>query len=1397
MEADTLIQQKEQEIRDINKARVTALEDKIEHLQQEERQNFQQLSEAFEYNLGLLSERDEDLDKLHTTYEISMKLIQERKEECEELKVLLGDTEAKLRYEENRMSQLQIHYTEKINNLLNQSETLNFKRDEEYRKQLEVSEVKRNHVELQLQEKKEELLRIRQQMTREFEDSLRSRESHHKSTVEELTKMIHQLELRCKEQSHIINDMETKRFNTDDALSRAQTRESERRSRQLQYRIDDMDKTFKLRESEMMSRIHLLEEQTSLLKEEHIMEIHRLTSEAETIERNHKHHDEQRAKWYESREREERNRNDNTIKMLQSKLESTETRFTSAEEQLESLKNENERLVWEMEERKGMMEERERDHESKTRQMITDLDLEITQLREGIHVRDEEIHHLKEKNMQYKVNHEERKNEMEVMKHEMEVMKSKLLESEKRLQQTRTDHERWQAVYTERNLSNNQEVMSKVTKQRDDLRILAEDLQTELERSKALVEKREKEMIELQQNLTTLQKKYQLRKQANRQMRIKYERSNETLTKENTELQSKHQNLEETLKETTGQNERMRHVIGEMRQTMEQVQKKKEEELKDHSMDQKIRDIRPHVSPSENHSLLASKPFISSLLQKANSSQSSVSASTDISSIKSGNMDRFAINLDSHVPTRDEGSMMEKSRPEQPNMREAERRASLIQERKMLSQKILQRNKTAINWSFDCLTKRQHLDLYKREFAPEYSCDQGNAAMNLNTGLILVLLNLCTWDKKVHTVDIHSPVLDASSTSDRSSVEDETEEEEEEEIQLSKPRRSHYRNLFLCFRSERPRMPPSVMLSGSWWIKWSQYGRFPWKLVIQVLLIVASTSVVLLQNTRITYLLSNTNTFYKAFWPPGSHKEVAGTFGSHTFLHDINETKYFVHHVVHQYYRWPAESIEGYFYCCDPDSQPQPLRMEVALWGSLVDDSHTQQDTYSITPTDLGPLNGNHTELKDFFVRLQHIKIYIELYSYESVNRKSKLHKWNMEITLTEYAGAISTVLEIQWDNIVRTSRGDWDERRFIMAILFIFTFLLAIIKLILSFTSVRRSFSVMQKLKKKSGIGLALSSRFLVWEQVPLRYKLRFFNIWFLVSFFSCACLIVGAVLGLLRSTGITNQPIKIAYYLLMGVGTMLSWAGLTRYLAFDEKYMVLISALARGVPNVARFLISAAPIFIGYIIFSVMYFSETSVRFATFEEAAVTLFGLQNGDDIQATFRTILSSPIVGPVFIVSFIFLGVYAVANIFISIMQDAYLASKEAWSNVQMSASGAINAEDEIQPNDEVFWDNLLAAVESRRGSMNEHTPLISRRDSDASNPSSVSVPIITVTPDGGNGKMLGSELSTPTRRVSSEGEELRKMMELVVEEEQIKFKKRLGRRLDEIVKRFEEKNNRG
>lgn len=57
--------------------------------------------------------------------------------------------------------------------------------------------------------------------------------------------------------------------------------------------------------------------------------------------------------------------------------------------------------------------------------------------------------------------------------------------------------------------------------------------------------------------------------------------------------------------------------------------------------------------------------------------------------------------------------------------------------------------------------------------------------------------------------------------------------------------------------------------------------------------------------------------------------------------------------------------------------------------------------------------------------------------------------------------------------------------------------------------------------------------------------------------------------------------------------------------------------------------------------------------------------------------------------------------------------------------------------------------------------------------------------------------MLGSELSTPTRRVSSEGEELRKMMELVVEEEQIKFKKRLGRRLDEIVKKFEEKNNRG
>jgi hypothetical protein len=67
--------------------------------------------------------------------------------------------------------------------------------------------------------------------------------------------------------------------------------------------------------------------------------------------------------------------------------------------------------------------------------------------------------------------------------------------------------------------------------------------------------------------------------------------------------------------------------------------------------------------------------------------------------------------------------------------------------------------------------------------------------------------------------------------------------------------------------------------------------------------------------------------------------------------------------------------------------------------------------------------------------------------------------------------------------------------------------------------------------------------------------------------------------------------------------------------------------------------------------------------MKFSTLGEAAVTLFSLQNGDDIQATFRSTNAHVVVGRIYFFTFLLISIYAVANIFISIIEEAYFSGR--------------------------------------------------------------------------------------------------------------------------------------
>ena len=89
----------------------------------------------------------------------------------------------------------------------------------------------------------------------------------------------------------------------------------------------------------------------------------------------------------------------------------------------------------------------------------------------------------------------------------------------------------------------------------------------------------------------------------------------------------------------------------------------------------------------------------------------------------------------------------------------------------------------------------------------------------------------------------------------------------------------------------------------------------------------------------------------------------------------------------------------------------------------------------------------------------------------------------------------------------------------------------------------------------------------------------------------------------------------------LLIGLGCMLAWLGLVRYMETSTHYSILSKTLSNAIPNVMRTLISALPVLLGYTFLGLAIFWKSN-RFATAPVCLSTLYALMFGDMVYDTF-------------------------------------------------------------------------------------------------------------------------------------------------------------------------------
>nr|NVI71363.1 transient receptor potential cation channel, mucolipin ortholog [Cucujiformia] len=132
---------------------------------------------------------------------------------------------------------------------------------------------------------------------------------------------------------------------------------------------------------------------------------------------------------------------------------------------------------------------------------------------------------------------------------------------------------------------------------------------------------------------------------------------------------------------------------------------------------------------------------------------------------------------------------------------------------------------------------------------------------------------------------------------------------------------------------------------------------------------------------------------------------------------------------------------------------------------------------------------------------------------------------------------------------------------------------------------------------------------------------KRKFFNLWYMMIIVNDVLIIIGsAIQEQIEKEEFTSDQWNVCSVCL-GLGNLLVWFGVLRYLGFFKTYNVVILTLERAAPQVARFLLCAILIYAGFTFCGWLVLGPYHLKFRSLSTTSECLFSLINGDDMFAT--------------------------------------------------------------------------------------------------------------------------------------------------------------------------------
>ncbi|ETN08431.1 hypothetical protein, variant 1 [Phytophthora nicotianae P10297] len=477
------------------------------------------------------------------------------------------------------------------------------------------------------------------------------------------------------------------------------------------------------------------------------------------------------------------------------------------------------------------------------------------------------------------------------------------------------------------------------------------------------------------------------------------------------------------------------------------------------------------------------------------------------------------------------------------------------------------------------------------------------------------------------------------------------------------------------------------------WEKWAAHGRFPYKLMLHIALVLLTFAQMQLYDAQnAAYMRASHRNWAFFFLPPAADIGVVPRFQRDFYT--INRTMTAVHFLRDAYFSIGNDSVANYEYLRTSSGEVQPLKLivdRVLPHGDLETREYlVSQDDESVGPFDPAM---SLWQKKHLFRSLRALKFSFPLRDHQFGNFYEECFEWQVNVKF-EVIESAQIHVELEDCEVSRCAsthpRPFWTTARQSFVWMHVVVAVVSILYIMLSLKALRRSFQVMARArgllrdnaKDRENLDNGLhnvttnakdgdnSHRYIrqhvplrSWTEIPFTLKLKLMNELQLIVFTSLLLLLASTMWSLLFLEA--HMPIRFWHRLLHATALLLLWSSLVGYLEHNQHIYSIVLTLKWGTPRVLQFLLGVFPIFFGYALFGTIYFGNKIEEFGTLSASMISLFSLMNGDIIMDTFDAmeLHQFTVSGKVFLYSFISLFMYVVLNIFIAIVEEAFFATQ--------------------------------------------------------------------------------------------------------------------------------------